>query len=294
MGRKLIERQMDRMHKLVPSSGFATLDDVGKAVAALGPHRAKVVELLLKDDAFEFVTAKPESTRNGILQRGFLNQFDTGSSNGSYNPGWRLNAESWFLGMSRAEYEKIPNSVRPKYGYLRPAASTGVKMNDSGASHYGSDVFVFKREAVRDHLTFYPADSLGMAPYTSGPAATQTPDQWDQALLPWSSRMFLAPHLQVTNDGELQFGQAPPPGFKGRPMNTRYLEIQIWRPLGLEDVERFEFQTTPPSGDFLKSLRQNGVKIFKRGDVNEWKDDQPAAPHARIFRLHPEPVAKAA
>jgi hypothetical protein len=88
--------------------------------------------------------------------------------------------------------------------------------------------------------------------------------------------MLLAPSLEAAGT-ELRFSTHVDAslGKLQRSVRAPYLEIQIWRPLALEDVERFEFKNAPPGGAFLQALRKHDVKIFKRGGTDEWKDDGP-------------------
>lgn len=289
-GKALIQRQSNRTKEMLPTSGFNSLDDIGKSVAALGPQRSRAVDLLKAEDKLEFTMRTPGNIRESIATRGFLNQHDTKSSHGTLDPNTRANVEASFLGVSRAEYDKLPNTIRPKYGYLRPAQSSGVHLESDGATQYGEDIFVFKRSAVKDHTTVYPTDSLGFSA-VGWPAAspdTVKPSQWHHALVPWKDRMLLAPELSVTDANGLQISAGAPTGFNAVPKkwgNNRYLEIQIWRPLGMEDVERFEFSSSPPTGAFLKALRDNGVKIYQQGNATEWKGD--TGPTTLRFRIVP-------
>jgi hypothetical protein len=233
----------------------------------MGPQRAQVVEMLKAEDKFEFTMRAPASIRDAIASRGFLNQHDARKSRGTMNPGLRARVEALLVGLSSAEYQQVPNSVRPKYGYLRPAKGSGVSMVDR-ATPYGEDVFVFRHDAVKDEVTLYPTDSLSRSELGEG-------TEWHQSLVPWADRMLLAPNLEINRD-ELQYSVQVPGGFRNTRIWTRYLEIQIWRPLGLEDVERFEFKTTPPSGAFLQALQKNGVKIFEQGSTDAWKEGEPS------------------
>lgn len=295
-GKAIIRRQAALGKTMMGTTGFTNLDEIAKSVSALGPTRAKAVSLLRSSDGLEFVIRAPGSARNGITERGFLNQHESGSSRGTFAPGTRADVEASFLGVTREQYDKLPNNVRPKYGYLRPSPNSGLTMQDN-ATQYGEDVFVFKHDAVKNHVTFYPNDSLGYSahgwPVSSG--ATAQPKEWHHLLQPWSHRMLLAPSLQVDN-GQLTHTSQTPTGFKNyNPRwGNRYLEIQIWRPIGLPDVERFEFSSTPPSGAFLKALRDNGVKIYQSGSKEEWKGDHTTSLYFFFPRVDSAPLSIAA
>lgn len=87
------------------------------------------------------------------------------------------------------------------------AARSGFQWDESQSAQYGEDFFVFKREAVKGHLTFYPTDSL------SGSAHPEAPSIWTHALQPWDNRMLLAAGLEV-DQGHLQLAHPHLPGLR--------------------------------------------------------------------------------
>ena len=276
--KEIMARQSVRMKNFLPTTGYKSLDEIATKTAQLSPTRATVVGMLKAEDKFEFAMRTPAGIRESISTRGFLTSHETRTSRGSQDVDARERVEASFLGVSREEYSAVPNAIRPKYGYLRPAKETGIKMAD-GAEQYGEDVFVFKRDALKEHVTVYPLDSVANSvlgwPVKPIPPATKEaqPTEWHQALVPWKDRMLLAPDLDVpAGTNELRFHNArAPEGFVTRPAAfSRYVEVQIWRPVGIEDVERFEFSAQPPTGAFLNALRTNHVKIFRLGDSSEW------------------------
>jgi hypothetical protein len=268
-GHALVQKQAEHVKKTIPRSGFATLDHLAKAVSAMGPPRARAVELLKDEKNFEFAMNAPEGAREGIVAAGFLNQYETNTSGGKLLPEKRQEAEAKFMNLSADEYGKLPLRVRPKYGYLRPSPASGVTMNDH-AHRYGSDTFVFKSSSVKDNVTFYPCDSLYPATERFIPDARR----WYHGFLPWSGRMLLAPSMSVEGN-VMERVERGPPEFEDSTSrySDTFIELQFWRPLGLEDVERFEFAWSPPTGEFLAALRANGVKIFQKGQTAEWNGD---------------------
>lgn len=102
---------------------------------------------------------------------------------------------------------------------------------------------------------------------------------WKQAFLPWKDRVLAVTGLALNGTTVT--------------MRSSYIELQYWRPLGLEQVERFEFQDDPPSGYFSDALRAYAVKIYRRGATVEWTDDltaAAAAPAAAPPSLPPPPA----
>jgi hypothetical protein len=279
-GHALVQKQAEHVKKTIPKSGFATLEHLAKAVSAMGPSRARAVELLNDEKNFDFAMNAPEVAREGIAAAGFLNQYETKTSGGKLLPEKRQEAEAKFMNLSADEYVKVPPRVRPKYGYLRPSTASGVTMDDH-AHRYGSDTFVFKSSSVKGNVTFYPCDSLYPATERFIPEARS----WYHGFLPWSERMLLAPSISVEGN-TMERVDLGPPEFKDSTSSysDTFIELQYWRPLGLEDVERFEFAWNPPTGEFLAALRANGVKIFHKGQTEEWKGDAPTTPPGATMR----------
>lgn len=269
----LIARQAIRVRKLLPTSGVRSVAAIGEKVAALGPDRAAAVALLKSERGLEIVMRAPSGLRDAIARRGFLNKHETSSQKDDV----RLAVEASFLGVSTAEYAKLPNTLKPKYAYLRPATENGSPVEETAAL-YGDDAFVFKREGVTDHATVFPEDSLGGSVLGYPPNAHPSPpEEWNHALYPWADRVLLAPHVAFDATTNVLRLDAATPGVKSAeraPLFTSYLEVQIWRPLGLENVERFEFAQKPPTGAFLAALRDNHVKIFRAGSREEWRGDE--------------------
>ena len=56
------------------------------------------------------------------------------------------------------------------------------------------------------------------------------------------------------------------------PSGSGYVELQFWRPLGMEHLQKFIFTENPPSGEFLLSLLENHVEIR---DARTEKDNPP-------------------
>ena len=114
----------------------------------MGPNRARVVEMLSSETAFEFAMRAPSDIRESVTQRGFLSQHEVSSSRGTLAPSLRAISEASFLGIDTEQYNAVPNAMRPKYGYLRPSKATGLTLKAENTTKYGDDVFIFKRDAV--------------------------------------------------------------------------------------------------------------------------------------------------
>ncbi len=91
-----------------------------------------------------------------IFHFGFLNQFQSKHSSGSYAHSSRIAAENRMLGF---DIDMHPTSLHPKYGTLFVETKTGLSFSPS-TTHYGNVFFRFKDSLVR-RTTYSPYDSLG-------------------------------------------------------------------------------------------------------------------------------------
>jgi hypothetical protein len=105
-----------------------------------------------------------EATVRQYLERGFLNQHQTGKTRGTHLPAVRARVED-DLAMLRLEpaYGSAPSNpvheIRPKYAFLHPDEDPSVDELPSGGGNYGS-VFVAFASAVKRRSTWTKVDSL--------------------------------------------------------------------------------------------------------------------------------------
>jgi hypothetical protein len=99
----------------------------------------------------------------GSIRKGcFKNQFQTGSSNASMDPAFRVKTEKEFIGLGIA-FEKDPKAkshhIRPKYAYFVPTAKMkDVRVNEY-SRQYGNIHAVFK-DSIKDRTTYSEGDSI--------------------------------------------------------------------------------------------------------------------------------------
>jgi hypothetical protein len=100
---------------------------------------------------------------DSIISRGFLNQFESGTSNGLFRPSTRIEREDTFLTLKLGNldipYATTMYKVRPKYSYVlldkhRPDMGLGRLY-----TQYGNVFAVFK-DMIKQRSTFTPGDSL--------------------------------------------------------------------------------------------------------------------------------------
>src|SRR5262249_51238509 len=151
--------------------------------------------------------------------------------------------------------------------------------------NYGDDAFTFKAEALAARMTWTPQDSLDR--YIKGNKITTravhpenlmlddlSPEEkaelaelggpakaWDQMYIPWSFNSLVVPYIaaSLAKQGDIETNGVPSTrklktSADWNLTTTSYLEVQIWGPLTLDDVEAFQFTQDPPSGEFLAEL----------------------------------------
>lgn len=227
------------------------------------PNVKRALEVIDKDQV-EVTMRRPEQGRFWIAKTGFHNQFVTGSSRGTLDNSLRNNAENYMLGVRNLEqYTAMDGEIKPKYATLSTKPEAKLNSDISSSSQYGSDLYRFKTENIKNRLTFYPTDSLG-------PGWRQTMDDgkaWDEHMIPWSNRLLMVPFMLKEIENSNFKGQDWPAELIVKTndvayFSARYWEAQILGPLKLSDVREFEFSTEPPSGDFLQKLKFHNIRIL--------------------------------
>lgn len=279
-----IRRQFER---LFPTTGHADLKAYREAVRAQdNPELQQAFDLLDRGE-FELSIRRPENGRFWIPKVGFHNQFVTGGSKGYYTPSGRNHAEASWTGIPLETYEALNAEAKPKYGSIRPLPSDSGSRPGNSESFYGPDVFILKTQKLKDRLTFNLGDSNGLLAKNNktGQRWEEVVNQaqsWDQSFIPWSHRTLLAPYLDRQAFGR-PTRETAPVLKKSWEMDYIYFEIQIFGELTLNDVKAFEFTRTPPSGEFLRELREHGIEIRngRTWPSRVWTEDlQAAAPEA--------------
>lgn len=265
-GRALLARQEDLMEKLLPTTGFESIEGLRTAIKA-DPGSAGVLAEL-DAGTMRIAMSRPSRGRFWIQHAGFQNQRVTGTSGGMNSPAKRDAAESNLLNMAVAEYQTKDDELKPQYGHVRRSPETGDPALEGGASSYGDDVYFFKAESITDRTTFFMTDSLG-------PGYRARAEKWDQIFIPWKYRDLMAPFIELSLDstGATKAQQRSSSAIPELTTESAYyIETQIFGPLRLTDVDAFQFNKTPPAGEFLAALTKQGVKIYdgRQGKPRPW------------------------
>jgi GNAT superfamily N-acetyltransferase len=186
--------------------------------------RALVTREVLKDKlktAVPVISADFDSALGIISDKRFKTQWETGSSNGLYEPSTREKREFGLLAVD----PKTPKSKRPIYGFMatdddgktpmaKPHNMDLFAVNNRAISQYGDVRFVLKPE-TRERTTFTMQDSLDVIALPQPLSDNPTDEQIDMAGF-WQN---------VTDSHD---------GFFREP----YVEAQVSGGVSMEDVER--------------------------------------------------------
>lgn len=182
----------------------------------------------------------------------------------------RRQVEAAYSNLPLETYDKIPISMRPKYGYLAPLIGDRLSRSSSAAD-YGSDTYIFKIDRLKNRTSWVPGDSLDQYDYyidDNGKAKIPRASRF----LPWSSRALLLPYLDSPN-AATELGIVAQSDDKIKVggkliklptiVNQDYIELQTWGKLSLDDVDSFIFKDDPPKGKFLTELKRRNIRIYQ-------------------------------
>lgn len=260
---KELEVAFEKIFLTADSSNYAAFE--AELRASTNPLVIKALQMI-DNDQIQVVIRRPEAGRFWIPKTGFQNQFVTGSSKGSLDPFGRNSAENKMYNFDNMEiYAAKDPEFKPKYGTLRANSQSGVVSSLSKTYWYGGDIYTLKIEQLKDRLSWFPMDSLGIGKRI--PKNGQK--EWDDLFIPWSYRLLMVP-LMIRDLGQNQMnaGQISEdfPNVFNRTsyyfkVSSNYWEAQILGSLTIRDVAELEFTQTPPSGEFLSQLRKYNIKI---------------------------------
>jgi len=278
-GRLMIRYLEARHDELLKKQGYETFGSYQKKLYANSDGSIrKATKIIQKEDELEFAMIRPQGGRFWIEKVGFHNQHVTQSSKGIFNIEGRNSAESTLVGAELEQYRSLDNDLKPKYGLILPAIDSKLP---AIRPQYGNDKYFFKKDRVRDRLTFTLGDSLmglGKSGRPNWSSQVYSPVQWDQVFTPWSRKEMIAPFLVDSYSHEVSLM----PVEKTTSLAQRsqdeagYVELQFWGSLNLDDVHSFAFSQDPPTGAFLAALRARNIKIYSY--QNKFEDPENYTP----------------
>ncbi len=252
------------------------------------PKYKRRLSFIRDDGATDFAMNATERSRWWAPKVGFVNQRVSGSSRGGLNFLLMDYVEASRSGSILALYEKLDPDLKPKYGYLKPK-DRFISQKAQHLAIYGTDTYIFKKEALADRTTWTAGDSFMGTPYgisqptlalNDGKVLQRSvdPQIWTEYFIPWSDKDLLAPQIVLNGPrGGMRIGHQTE-AVNGKALDLGYLrwgfvELQFWGPVRLSDVKEFIFRVSPPTGEFLQALRDHQIKIYfedPQGVRTEW------------------------
>lgn len=265
--RAMIKRQESEFEALFPSSGFSDIKSFEDAVRAQGGIVHELFEMI-REERIEAVIRSPVAARWWVPRVGLHNQRITGSSQGTLSPEMRDEAEAFLSFTERKAYSDLDHDLKPKFGYLRPKRGGMLREDAQATSQYGEDFYIMKLDRLRDRLTWTLGDSLGNTVFVTNDSK---PANWTQSFAPWKYRTLMVPYFHIDASIPSKLFKIGIPIFdRDKPLSgfqrhlgkdQRYLELQFWGPVRLDDVETFEFTSSPPEPEFYRELLKRGIKV---------------------------------
>lgn len=200
------------------------VEEAKKIVKARKSVLGKVNREVNISNVLELAVIAPQRSRNEIVQKGFRNQYQIGSSRGLFDPSRRQQAEARSLSMAVREYQQISYEVMPKYGMVFSRSFFSGSSSEL-ESQYGEDIYLLRWDHLQDRLT-----------WTSGSPL----DPRDRkGFIPWSVKQ-------------------PRPSRSVK----RYTEFQAWGPVLPSDIKSFIFTKNPPNREMLEMLARYGIEVY--------------------------------
>jgi hypothetical protein len=197
-----------------------------------------------------------------IIDNGFLNQFETKTSNGTLSNADRRNASYRLFGNDALHMD---NSEFEKYGYLG-SMDFIEDSQTSTSSQYGKTIIRFNKDKLKDRVTYTLDDSLGNALYNEV-VGGKIGEECSISGVPIFN---IDDCLDYFKEGDLtdiynadEFAQI---------MGCRYFELQYHGKLTIDDVESICFTgRDKPTEKALKTLKDKKINVYKikGGELNE-------------------------
>ncbi|MCM2322402.1 MAG: hypothetical protein NDJ90_03980 [Oligoflexia bacterium] len=190
--RQIVASQEKRFDPYFPNSGFEDRESLKTAIRSFSDDARRLYDRL-EAEQVELAMNRPEEARWWVPRVGFQNQRITGTSKGSMDPDHRDKVEALMTGGVKAKYAALDAELKPNYGYLKPRPEDGLKQS-TAAFQYGKDTYIFKKDRVRDRLTWTAGDSFGSVSYAGTPERPG-PKNWQGFFVPWKDRALMVPDM---------------------------------------------------------------------------------------------------
>ena len=189
-----------------------------------------------------------------IIDNGFLNQFQTKTSGGTLSAQYRKTASYRLFGddaknMAADEFEK--------YGYLG-SMDFKVDAKTSQTGQYGRTIVKFKKDELKDRVTYTVDDSLGNAIHGEV-IGGKIGDECSISGVPLFNTDDLLEYFKESDWADIDNADEI-----AQLMGCRYWEIQFHGKLTIDDVDSICYTgRDKPTAEILEQLKEHGVKVYK-------------------------------
>ena len=189
-----------------------------------------------------------------IIDNGFLNQFQTKTSGGTLSAQYRKTASYRLFGddaknMAADEFEK--------YGYLG-SMDFKVDAKTSQTGQYGRTIVKFKKDELKDRVTYTVDDSLGNAIHGEV-IGGKIGDECSISGVPLFNTDDLLEYFKESDWADIDNADEI-----AQLMGCRYWEIQFHGKLTIDDVDSICYMgRDKPTAEILEQLKEHGVKVYK-------------------------------
>ncbi len=259
---KIIKDLEDNFNETFESSGHKNFEEFRKYTRAFSPDMNRKMDVIEK--GLIVGMHRPESARFWIPVAGFQNQRITGTSNGSLTPDGRDRAEANLIEQTHEKFAPLSSRLKPNYAEARPHMTNTIDNPQTSASHYGSDIWVFKEKSIESRSTWSPVDSLG-------PGWQQGANTWSNHFIPWKYKALMTPYWAISTfrpdpiNSEFKLEINSPSRWSR--YGSHYFEVQVWGPSTIDDIQAFIFKRNPPDKEFYKYLVSKGIEVW---DERTW------------------------
>lgn len=259
---KIVKDLESNFTETFETSGHKSFEEFKKYTRAFSPEMQRKMDVI--ENGLIVGMHRPESARFWIPIAGFQNQRITGSSNGTFSPEYRDKAEANLIELPYEKFVPLSSRLKPNYAEARPHMTNTKDNPQTSASHYGSDIWVFKEKSIESRSTWSPEDSLG-------PGWNQGVNTWNNHFVPWKNKALMTPYwakpsfypTEINPDFKLETNS---PSRWSR-YGSSYFEVQIWGPSTIDDIQAFIFKGNPPNKEFYRYLLSKKIEVW---DERTW------------------------
>lgn len=218
------------------------------------------IQSVIESNAYSMrVSAK---NLQGIIDNGFLNQFETGTSGGTLSAKTRETASKRLFGV---DVDNMKKNEYEKYGYLG-SKDFAVDAKTSATGQYGSTIIHFNKDKLKDRVTYTVDDSLGNALYGEV-AGGKIGEECSISGVPLYNTSDLLEYFKESDWNEIDNADE-----LAQTIGCRYWELQYHGDLTINDVESICFtRRDKPTESVLEQLKDLGIAVYKLsgGKLNE-------------------------